>query len=141
MGITTTFYDGPFTVESTYAVIEKLGITNLAGAPTAYRLMIAAGPEKAHAVKGQLRVVSSAGEPLNQEVIRWFREHLDVTIHDHYGQTEMGMVLCNHHALSHHVRPGSAGFAVPGHRVVVLGEDGRELGVGAPGILSVDRTR
>lgn len=141
MGITTTFYDGPFTVESTYAAIEKLGITNLAGAPTAYRLMIAAGPDKARAVKGQLRVVSSAGEPLNQEVIRWFREHLDVTIHDHYGQTEMGMVLCNHHALNHQIRPGSAGYAVPGHRVVVLGEDGVELGVGAPGILSVDRTR
>lgn len=141
MGIATTFYDGPFTVESTYATIGKLGITNLAGAPTAYRLMIAAGPDKARAVKGRLRVVSSAGEPLNQEVIRWFREHLDVTIHDHYGQTEMGMVLCNHHALAHHVRPGSAGYAVPGHRVVVLGEDGRELGVGAPGILSVDRPR
>lgn len=139
MGLTTTFYDGAFTVEETYRTVERLGITNLAGSPTAFRLLIAAGPEAAAPVKGRLRAVSSAGEPLNPEVIRWFAEHLGTTIHDHYGQTELGMVLCNHHALSHRVRHGSAGFAVPGHRVVVLGPDGRELGPGEPGILALDR--
>ncbi|XEX98723.1 AMP-binding protein (plasmid) [Tistrella bauzanensis] len=140
LGVATTFYDGPFTAESTYGLIAKLGITNLAGAPTAYRLLLAAGPELALPVKGRLRAVSSAGEPLNPEVIRWFAEHLDVTIHDHYGQTELGMVLCNHHGLSHPVQPGAAGFAVPGHRIVVVNEDTlEELPVGEPGILAVDR--
>ena len=76
LGHATTFYDGPFTAESTYRIIKRHGITNLAGAPTAYRLLIAAGPEPAEGVKGQLRAVSSAGEPLNPEVIRWFAEHL-----------------------------------------------------------------
>jgi acetyl-CoA synthetase len=141
MGLTTTFYDGPFTVESTYDTIAQLGITNLAGSPTAYRLLIAAGPQAAARVKGQLRAVSSAGEPLNPEVIRWFAEHLGAPIHDHYGQTELGMVLCNHHDLSHPVRVGSAGYAVPGHRVVVCSPEGNELGVGEPGILALDRTR
>ncbi len=141
MGCTTTFYNGAFTVEETYRTIRTLGITNLAGSPTAFRFLIAAGPGAAAAVKGQLRAVSSAGEPLNPEVIRWFAEHLGTTIHDHYGQTELGMVLCNHHALSHPVRHGSAGFAIPGHRVVVVGPDGRELGPGEPGILALDRTR
>ncbi len=141
MGLTTTFYDGPFTVESTYDTIAQLGITNLAGAPTAYRLLIAAGPQAAERVKGRLRAVSSAGEPLNPEVIRWFAEHLGAPIHDHYGQTELGMVLCNHHGLSHPVRMGSAGYAVPGHRVVVCSPDGDELGPGQPGILALDRTR
>ncbi|MEH3118833.1 MAG: AMP-binding protein [Methylorubrum populi] len=141
MGLATTFYDGPFTVEDTYRTIQRLGITNLAGSPTAFRLLIAAGPAAAEGVKGRLRVVSSAGEPLNPEVIRWFAQHLDTTIHDHYGQTELGMVLCNHHGLAHPVRHGSAGFAIPGHRVVVLGPDGGELGPGEPGILALDRTR
>ena len=59
------------------------GITNLAGSPTAFRLLIAAGAEAASRVKGQLRVVSSAGEPLNPEVIRWFEQHLAAPIHDH----------------------------------------------------------
>ncbi|WP_054884008.1 AMP-binding protein [Pseudomonas sp. NBRC 111130] len=139
LGHATTFYDGPFSVDSCARVIDKLGITNLAGSPTAYRLLIAAGKDFSTPVKGRLRVVSSAGEPLNPEVIRWFADELGVTIHDHYGQTELGMVLCNHHGLQHPVHPGSAGFAIPGHRIVVLGEQGNELPAGQPGILAVDR--
>ncbi|MCU7238360.1 AMP-binding protein [Pseudomonas peradeniyensis] len=139
LGHATTFYDGPFSVESCARVIDKLGITNLAGSPTAYRLLIAAGSAFSVPIKGRLRVVSSAGEPLNPEVIRWFADELGVTIHDHYGQTELGMVLCNHHALAHPVHLGSAGFAIPGHRIVVVDEQGNELPVGQPGILAVDR--
>ncbi|MBV6288043.1 AMP-binding protein [Pseudomonas aegrilactucae] len=139
LGHATTFFDGPFSVESTCHVINKYRITNLAGSPTAYRMLIAAGEAFAAPIKGRLRVLSSAGEPLNPQVIRWFAEHLDVTIHDHYGQTELGMVLCNHHGLEHPVHMGSAGFAVPGHRVVVLDEQQRELPAGQPGTLAVDR--
>src|SRR4051812_22407584 len=84
--------------------------------------LIAAGPEAAAKVKGQLRAVSSAGEPLNPEVISWFDRHLAAPIYDHYGQTELGMVVCNHHRLRHEVHPGSAGFALPGYRVAVLDE-------------------
>jgi acetyl-CoA synthetase len=138
LGHATTFYDGPFTAESTYRIIAGHGITNLAGAPTAYRLLIAAGPEAAAPVKGQLRVVSSAGEPLNPEVIRWFDEHLAAPIHDHYGQTELGMVVNNHHGLEHDIHVGSAGLAMRGHRVCVLDDEGKELGPNQPGILAVD---
>ncbi|MDK3022142.1 AMP-binding protein [Cupriavidus taiwanensis] len=141
LGHATTFYDGPFNVDSTCRVIRKYGITNLAGSPTAYRLLIAAGEAVSGPLRGQLRVVSSAGEPLNPEVIRWFASELGVTIHDHYGQTELGMVLCNHHALAHPVRLGAAGFASPGHRVVVVDEALRELPPGQPGTLALDLKR
>jgi acetyl-CoA synthetase len=138
MGQATTFYDGPFTADSTYRLIKERGITNLAGSPTAFRLLIAAGPEAAAAVKGQLRVVASAGEPLNPEVIRWFGEHLAAPIHDQYGQTELGMVVNNHHRLRHPVHPGSAGFAMPGYRVAVLDDAGKELPPNIPGELAID---
>jgi acetyl-CoA synthetase len=141
LGFTTTFYDGPFTVEGTYATIHTFGITNLAGSPTAYRLMIGAGPSLAAPLRGRLRAVSSAGEPLNPEVIRWFAEHLGVPVLDHYGQTELGMVLCNHHGLSHPVTVGSAGFASPGYRVAILTEGLEEAGPGEPGMLAVHRTQ
>ncbi|NQD94737.1 AMP-binding protein [Pseudomonas sp. CrR25] len=141
MGHPTTFYEGPFTVESTCRIIHKYGISNLAGSPTAYRLLLAAKEQVEPLLKGRLRAVSSAGEPLTPEVIRWFEGGLATTIHDHYGQTELGMVLCNHHALQHPVRIGAAGFAVPGHRVVVLDEHNRELPPGQPGILALDRPR
>ena len=141
LGHATTFYDGPFTVDSTYKLIKELGVTNLAGSPTAYRLLIAAGAGPAAAVKGKLRVVSSAGEPLNPEVIRWFKENLDAPIADHYGQTELAMVVNNHHGLPHEVRIGSAGFSMPGFRMVVLDEEDRELPPNVPGVLAVDVAR
>lgn len=141
MGHATTLYDGPFTTESAYRIIERHGITNLADAPTAYRLLMAAGPGPAARVKGQLRVVSSAGEPLNPEVMRWFAAHLAAPIHDHYGQSEVGMVVNNHHRLRHTVRPGSAGFAMPGYRVAVLDDDGDELPPNQPGLLAIDIAR
>ncbi|MCJ1888060.1 acyl-CoA synthetase [Pseudomonas sp. LA21] len=139
MGHPITFYEGAFTVESTCRIVRKYGITNLAGSPTAYRLLIAAGEAVSKPLKGRLRAVSSAGEALTPEVIRWFASELGVTIHDHYGQTELGMVLANHHALEHPVHMGAAGYSIPGHRVVVLDEQGNELPVGQPGILAMDR--
>lgn len=140
LGCATMFYEGGFTVASTYRLIQHHGITNLAGAPTAYRLLMAAGTEAASPVKGQLRAVSSAGEALNPEVVHWFRRALDVRICDHYGQTEMGMVLNNHHALAHETRAGAAGLAMPGFRVVILNDDDQELGYEQPGDLAIDRS-
>ncbi|BAX63308.1 acyl-CoA synthetase [Burkholderia stabilis] len=141
LGHATTLYEGGFTVDSTYDVIERLGITSLAGSPTAYRMLMAAGTEAAARVKGKLRVVSSAGEPLNPEVVRWFDAALDAPIYDHYGQTELGMVVNNHHGLAHVVHAGSAGLAMPGYRVAVLDEASRELGPGEPGNLAIDIAR
>jgi acetyl-CoA synthetase len=141
MGHSTLFYEGGFTVESTCRVVRDHAITNMAGSPTAFRLLLAARSEVEGQIKGRLRAVSSAGEPLTPEVIRWFRDGLGCTIHDHYGQTELGMVLCNHHALSHAVSIGTAGYAMPGHRVVVLDDQQRELEPGKPGMLALDRSR
>lgn len=142
MGLPVLSVDGLFNLDRCLEIAKKYNVNNLAGAPTVFRMLIAAGVKVADQWKGQLRVVSSAGEPLNPEVIRWFREHLDVAINDHYGQTEMGMVLCNHHNLEHPLHMGAAGYASPGHRVVVVDEETlEELPAGVPGILSVDVER
>ncbi|MET0907719.1 MAG: AMP-binding protein, partial [Tardiphaga sp.] len=139
VGRATHFYSGGFSAKSSVEFIREFGITNLAGSPTAFRLLMAANPDVTAPIKDQLRVVSSAGEALNPEVVRWFAEHLDTPIYDHYGQTELGMVVCNHHALSHPVTPGSAGFASPGYRVAVIDDEGNEAAPHAPGILAIDR--
>ena len=139
MGLPVLSVDGLFNLDRCLEIAKKYNVTNLAGAPTVFRMLIAAGEKVADQWKGQLRVVSSAGEPLNPEVIRWFKEHLDAPINDHYGQTEMGMVLCNHHNLAHPMHIGAAGYASPGHRVVVVNEETlEELPAGQSGILSVD---
>lgn len=138
MGLPVLSVAGLFNLDRCLDIAKKYNVNNLAGAPTVFRMLIAAGAKVADQWKEQLRVVSSAGEPLNPEVIRWFKEHLNVAINDHYGQTEMGMVLCNHHNLEHPMHMGAAGYASPGHRVVVLDENLNELHPGVPGILSVD---
>ena len=138
LGHPTTFYEGGFSAASAIRVVRDHAITNLAGSPTAFRLLMAAGAEAMAPIRGQLRAVSSAGEPLNPEVIRWFAEHLAVPVHDHYGQTELGMVVNNFHGLRHPVRPGSAGFPSPGIRVAVLDDADNELPANQPGVLAVD---
>jgi len=139
LGHAITFYEGPFTVESTYRILSKYRITNLAAAPTAYRLLLAAGEEPARQIRGQLRVANSVGEPLNPEVIRWFEEHVGCSIHDQYGQTELSMAICNTDAFRYERHPGSMGFAMPGFRAVVLDDQFRELGAGRAGQLAIDR--
>ena len=141
LGHATTLYDGPFTAASTYHILTKYRITNLAAAPTAYRLLLAAGSDQARQIQGQLRVANSAGEPLNPEVIRWFEEHVGCSIYDQYGQTELGMVVCNYHTVQATRHPGSMGRPLPGFRVVLLDEHFHEVGPGHTGQVAIDRER
>ncbi|MBI06253.1 MAG: AMP-binding protein [Rhodospirillaceae bacterium] len=138
LGQTTHFYEGAFSPESCYQMFEQYGITALVSAPTAYRMMMAAGDELADACDCRLRVACSGGEPLNPEVISWISEHLGCRVGDHYGQTEVGMVICNHHGLSHAMRLGSMGRAVPGFRMVILDENFEEVAPGGSGQIAID---
>jgi acetyl-CoA synthetase len=116
-------------------------ITNLAAAPTVYRLMMAAFDAVTAPVAGQLRVASSAGEPLNPEVVRWAERVLRVPLKDHYGQTEALMIVNNYHALRHEVKPGSAGLPVPGFSLAVLDEELRPVPPDTPGVLAIHRAK
>lgn len=139
LGNTTHFNENAFTPETTYDMLRKYKITNLAAAPTAYRLLMANDDILGADDKFDLRVASSAGEPLNPEVIGWVDRRLGCPVMDHYGQTETGMTACNHHDLEQRiVRVGSMGFSMPGHRVVALDNDLNEVGEGETGELAVD---
>ena len=140
LGSATTFQEAAFSVDATCGIIRDHGITNFAAAPTVYRMMIAAGDGVPDTLRS-LRVASSAGEPLNAEVIRWFAEKVGCPLHDQYGQTEVGMIMMNHHGIEHALRPGSAGLPMPGYSLAVVDDQGRPLPNGEPGILAVDRTR
>ncbi|UTW12774.1 AMP-binding protein [Marinobacterium rhizophilum] len=136
LGNATHFNENGFTADSTYEMLRKYRITNLAAAPTAYRLLMANDEGTGEALG--LRLASSAGEALNPEVIGWVKRRLGCPVMDHYGQTETGMTCCNHHKLEHQVRVGSMGFSMPGHRVVALDTECNEIGEGEIGQLAVD---
>ena len=127
-----------FSVDHALQVIKKYKVSNLTGSPTAFRMFFGFKEKFDASIKSHLRVVSSAGEPLTPEVIQWFNHDLNVNIYDQYGQTELGMVIANHHALEHYKKVGSAGFAIPGHRFAVLNKDHQEIERGGIGTLALD---
>lgn len=127
-----------FSVDNALEIIKKYKVSNLTGSPTAFRMFFGFKEKFDASIQTHLRVVSSAGEPLTPEVIHWFKQDLKVNIFDQYGQTELGMVIGNHHALQHPVKIGSAGFANPGHRFAVLNQKHEEVERGEIGTLAID---
>lgn len=127
-----------FSVDHAVEVIKKYRVSNLTGSPTAFRMFFGFKEKFDPSIKTHLRAVSSAGEPLTPEVIHWFNNDLNVNIYDQYGQTELGMVIANHHALDHEKKVGSAGFANPGHRFAVLDANHQEVKCGEIGTLAID---
>jgi acyl-coenzyme A synthetase/AMP-(fatty) acid ligase len=104
------------------SILEKGQITSFCAPPTLYRLLVQ-GDFSRHDLS-TLRHCTSAGEPLNPEVIRAWKELTGgLTVYDGYGQSETTLLVANLRAVP--VRPGSMGRPVPGWEVEVLGEDGR----------------
>ena len=135
LGIPTTLVEASFTVERCYDVIRRFKINNLAGAPTAYRAMAASGIP----APSPLRVISSAGEPLDRETASWLAAHFDCPARDHWGQTELGMVIGDHHGVDHPDSAGRLGYPMPGWSATVLRADGTPCDAGEAGILAIDR--
>lgn len=127
-----------FSVDNALEIIHQYKVSNLTGSPTAFRMFFGFKEKFDETIKSHLRAVSSAGEPLTPEVIHWFKNDLEVNIYDQYGQTELGMVIGNHHALEHPIKIGSAGFANPGHRFAVLNQNNEEVEQGGIGTLAID---
>jgi len=140
LGESFIVYNVPFNVQNTLSVFEEYEVTNFAGAPTAYRTMRAEGIDNSLKEKLPLRVLSSAGEPLNFDVIKWAEENVGLPIYDHYGQTELGMVLNNHHhpELQNTYKPGTTGKPMPGYRMTILNDNGEEVGPNVEGQLVID---
>ncbi len=140
VGKATLFYGGAFDPENIFRILSKYKVTNFASAPTAYRALKAAGDKIANKYPSYLRVASSAGEPLNPEVIEWSKRLWSIPIHDHFGQTELGMAANNHHRedVKKELKLGSMGPSMPGFRMAVVDENGSELGAGKEGLFAVD---
>jgi acetyl-CoA synthetase len=79
----------------------------------------------------EFRIVCSAGEPLNPEAIRWFREQYGVTVLDFYGLTESYPLVANYPFME--VREGSMGKPMPGWDVRILDEDEQPVPAGERG--------
>ena len=122
-GTPSILLEGGFSPETTLAVLANEKVTNFAAAPTVYRALRSSGFHPSAPL--HLRCASSAGEPLTPEVNEWAEGELGVTVYDHYGQTEAGMLINNHHhpLVRRPVVPGSMGQAMPGWKAAILHSD------------------
>ena len=126
-------YDGRFDARDEIAFLSEVDPHVFCAPPTEFRMLV---KEDLSALRVErLRECVSAGEPLNPEVIRAWRDATGLTIRDGYGQTETILLVGNLAGMP--VRPGSMGLPTPGHRVDVVGDDGRPLPPGEVGEIAV----
>ncbi len=136
-GVPVVCQEAQPTAETALARLGALGVTNLATTPTLLRAIMARGEEAVRAPGVRLRRLSSCGEPLNAEVVGFFRRCWSVTPLDHYGSSEFGLPIGNASALAMEVRPGSMGLPFPGCTMAVVDEGGREVPAGVVGQIAM----
>ena len=112
MGATALLQDARFDPEERLDVAEREGVNVLCMAPTEYRAVakrteLRELPALRHAV--------AAGEPLNPEIVRLWRDAVGIEIHDGYGQTETGALTGM--PIGPPVQPGSMGLPLPGFKL------------------------
>jgi len=125
-GVTSIIDESEFEIDRWYATLADQRVSVWYTAPTALRMLMAAGaePARAHDLSA-LRFIASVGEPLNPEVVNWTNETLGIPAHDNWWQTETGgIMIANFAAMT--IRPGSMGKPMPGVEAVILQRNDEE---------------
>ena len=129
-GIRSIVDEGDFDAERWYRILEEQKISVWYTAPTAVRMMMKGGTERARQHDfPQLRFIASVGEPLNPQAVRWGVDAFGLPIHDNWWQTETGGIMIANYA-SMAIKPGSMGKPLPGIEAAIVkccGEDTVEM--------------
>lgn len=110
-----------FDAKKILGALVRYEVTSLCAPPTVWRLLV---QQDLPAYAVRLRELSSAGEPLNPEVINHVRDSWGLTIRDGYGQTETTCLAGN--SPGQPVKTGSMGRPMPGYRLAFVGLDDTE---------------
>jgi acyl-coenzyme A synthetase/AMP-(fatty) acid ligase len=114
-------------------IIGEQKVTGFCAPPTLYRGFVQL--DLGAYDWSSLRHCTSAGEPLNPEVIAVWKEATGLTVYDGYGQTETVNIVANYPALP--VKPGSMGRPAPGFDVRIVDDEGTETSPGEEGHIAV----
>ncbi|MCH2524647.1 MAG: AMP-binding protein, partial [Dehalococcoidia bacterium] len=126
-GVTQVIDERRFGANRWYEIIQKFNVTVWYTAPTAIRLLMKAGAERARRHDlSSLRYVMSVGEPLNPEGVVWGLEAFDLPIHDNWWQTETGAIMIANYPILP-IRPGSMGKPFPGVYPAIIDDEGTEI--------------
>jgi acyl-coenzyme A synthetase/AMP-(fatty) acid ligase len=115
-GAAALLHDARFEAEERLELLERERVNVLCMAPTEYRVIAKrTGLRRLEHLRGMV----AAGEALNPEVLRAWREATGLEIRDGYGQTETGQLTGT--PLGEQARPGSMGRPLPGVGALVKG--------------------
>ena len=147
-GRTIVAYQGRFSPEKAFELMQRHRVTHTFLFPTALKAMMKAVPEPRQRYALSLRAIMSAGEAVGDAVFSYCKQQLGITVNEMFGQTEMNYVVgnCSRVVLADGralpgwpALPGSMGRPYPGHRIAVIDLDGRECPRGTPGDVAVHR--
>jgi acetyl-CoA synthetase len=124
---------GRFDAKTHLKIIQECGVTTFCAPPTAYRMLILENL-KDFDLSG-IRHSCAAGEPLNPEIIKVWKEHTGTTIYDGFGQTETVNMIANFPCMP--VKFGSMGKPTPGFKIEIVDDEGNLLPVGEEGHIAV----
>jgi len=134
-GAAVFVYDvrGKFDPAEIPPLLEKYRITTFCCPPTIYRMLVLLELDRFDL--SALRYCVSAGEPLNPEVIRIWKEKTGLVIHEGYGQTET--VLCIGALPGMNCPPGSMGRPAPGWHIELHDKEGIPVGINREGRIAI----
>ena len=131
-------FNGRFSPELAFSLMEQHGVTHSFLFPTALKAMMKAFPLPGEWFTIKLQGLMSAGEAVGDAVFDYCQAQLGVTVNEMFGQTEINYVVGNCSRFWP-AKPGSMGKAYPGHRVTVIDENGQECAEGVAGDVAVNR--
>jgi acyl-coenzyme A synthetase/AMP-(fatty) acid ligase len=117
-GAAALLHDARFDPHERLAILARENVNVLCMAPTEYRVIAKRADPRPVA---SLRGLVAAGEALNPEVLRAFKEGTGLEIRDGYGQTETGQLTGM--PAGGAVRPGSMGRPLPGIALEVVDDE------------------
>ena len=124
-----------FHAEEALADIPAHGVSLLAGAPTLFAALTAAGAGHERALD-RVRLCVSGASALDREVAQEFEAVFGKPLWQGYGLTEASPVVTSS-VIGGVAKPGSVGVPVPGVEVRIVDEDGEDAFVGDSGELWV----
>jgi benzoate-CoA ligase len=134
VGATAVLLPSRPTPAEVFEVLKKYRPTIFYGVPTLYAGLLAS---EQRPLRGELnlRLCVSAGEALPAEIGKRWSQAYGCDILDGIGSTEMLHIFLSNRPGE--VRYGTTGKAVPGYQLRIVGDDGRECGVGEIGELQI----
>ena len=123
-----------FDAEKILPMFAKHHITTFCAPPTMYRML--AKQDLSRFDLSSIEHASTAGEALNAEVYRQFKNATGLSIMEGFGQSESTLIIGNLNGSSHKL--GSMGKPVPLYDVHLLDIEGKEVDTGETGEICIN---